>query len=74
MNVIYLDRDACAYFGVPYFEGHRWSCSKDAYTRLMGKKLDEDHIATLNNHRSILVLERSDSKGPGWYDIISSHI
>jgi hypothetical protein len=74
MNLIYFDRATCEYFGVPYFDGYRWSCAKDAYKRVMGHKLDDAHMATLGNHRSIMTLERAESDAPGWYDIISSHI
>jgi hypothetical protein len=73
MNRIYLDRASCEYFGVPYFEGNEWTCSKDAYKRVMGHKLDEAHHNTLANHRQIMILQRQESDGPGWYSIISSH-
>lgn len=73
MNRIYLDRNACEYFGVPYFEGNEWSCSKDAYKRVMGNKLDKAHKAILAKHRQIMALQRAESDAPGWYTIQSSH-
>ena len=73
MNRIYLDRNACAHFEVPYFEAHTWSCAKDAYKRVMGNKLDKAHRDILAKHRQIMSLHRGESDAPGWYAIRSSH-
>jgi hypothetical protein len=70
---IYFDRNSCDYFSIPYFDSYLWDCSKDAYKRVMGHKLDEEHRSILRIHKQIMSLQRAADAAPGWYVIISSH-
>jgi hypothetical protein len=73
MGRIYLDMNTCEYFGIQYYDAcDGIDVSKDAYRRLMGHKLDGEHMDTLAQHKQIMFIARAASNDPGWYTILSS--
>ncbi len=71
--MIYLDRNASEYFDLSYFDVGVFDLAKDAYKRVMGSKLDDEHMRILASHRSILYIRREASDPPGWWNIIQSY-
>jgi hypothetical protein len=71
--MIYFDMSACQYFDIPYYNAGDFHVSKDAYRRVMGAKLDQEHIDLLSSHRTTLALTRGLDDAPGWWRVESSY-
>ena len=68
MNTVYLDRDQCKMFDVPYFESGELSVDADVLLKSKRQGYDDQHksILTALGNREVL-LTREDSSSPGWF-------
>ena len=71
--MIYFDRNASEYFDLSYFDGGTFDLAQDAYKRVMGSKLDDEHMRILATSRSIMHIQREETDPPGWWKIIRSY-
>ena len=67
---IYLDRDQCENFEVPYFEAATVRLRADSILSSKWQGYDKFHVNTLTPLGSAsILLERKREDSPGWYTI-----
>ena len=71
--MIYFDRSASEYFDISYRGNGEFHIAKDAYKRVMGDKLDQEHLDLLSSQKTTLALTRASEDAPGWWHIEYSY-
>ena len=70
-NVIYLDRDQCDYFDLPYFKvDDKFNTFVSVLSILRSKKYDKETKDLLNaKGNTYIELSRSNDMMPGWFQV-----
>ena len=69
-QTVYLDRDQCAKFNVPYFDAGKLAIAADTLRKSKASGYDSAADAELATHeQDTLVLERTGEDAPGWFTV-----